>query len=66
MIVEKISENLAIKLIFALVFFLVTYDIDLFLIRIGGSSRTTNGLTAFKKDEFRIIVDNEDDEPLIG
>ena len=29
LIVEKVSENLATKLIFALVFFLLTYDIDL-------------------------------------
>ena len=29
-LVEKITENLNVKLIFALVFFFLTYDIDLF------------------------------------
>lgn len=42
------------------------YNIDMFLIRIGGARRKETNLQSFKKDEFRIFIEDNDSEPLIG
>ena len=40
-------------------------DINFLLMRIGGAKRK-GGLVAFKKNEFRIMIESEGDEPDIG
>ena len=40
-------------------------DINFLLMRLGGAARKGN-FFAFKKNEFRIIIDSEGDEPDIG
>jgi len=41
-------------------------NINFLLMRIGGATRNVRHLRAFKKNEFRIMIESEGDEPDIG